>query len=244
MISVVVPLRNESAGIEALEASLSKLRDALNDKRLELVFIDDGSTDGTADRIHKVFCPKWDYKLTRHETNLGVGAAFRTGFDRACGEIVCTIDADCTYPPEELSRLVAALEQTGADVATASPYHPEAGVTNAVPWRLFLSRGLSFIYRRVSPVRIHTYTSIFRAYRRPVIRRVSFQASDFICAAEILFLAAAQGRRILEVPMPLRVRQSGRSKLPVWKTILGHLRLIDRILRGRLDRNASAARPG
>lgn len=230
-ISVVIPVLNEEAGIEQLHEKLTAVKrvfDAV--ARTEFVIVDDGSTDQTNDRLRTVFGNRADFIIETHERNRGVGAAFRTGFSRATGSIVCTIDADCSYEPEGLKRLIDALDATGADIAVASPYHPQGSVEDIVPWRIFISRICSGIYRLISPVPLYTYTSIFRAYRRPVIETVQFGADGFVCAAEILIRAARQGYAIVEVPMTLRGRKIGTTKMKILRTIRSHVRMMASIV--------------
>jgi dolichol-phosphate mannosyltransferase len=143
------------------------------------------------------------------------------------------MDADCSYSPEGLQSLLAALCDTGADIAVASPYHPRGGVQGVALWRLALSRGCSLLYRRLSPLKIHTYTSIFRAYRAEVIQKVPFHANGFVSAAEILITAARCGYTVTEVPMVLRTRVAGRSKMKVLRTIGSHVRLLARLIARR-----------
>jgi dolichol-phosphate mannosyltransferase len=163
-----------------------------------------------------------------------VGAAFRTGFQNATGSIVCTIDADCSYEPEGLKRLVVAMERDGADIAVASPYHPEGSVQGVGTWRLLLSRICSTIYRAISPVPLYTYTSIFRAYRWSVVENVHFEANGFVSAAEILIRAAEQGYKVVEVPMVLRARVVGTTKMKIMRTIGRHCSMMGTLLLQRL----------
>jgi dolichol-phosphate mannosyltransferase len=226
-ISVVVPVLNEEAGISTLQARLDRLREVFAESaRLEFVFVDDGSTDRTGELLRSTFVNSCNCQILTHSQNRGVGAAFRTGFAQATGSIVCSIDADCTYEPESLKKLVDLLDTTGADIAVASPYHPQGAVEDVHPWRLFVSRACSMGYRLISPVALYTYTSIFRAYRREVVKTVPFDADGFVSAAEILIRASERGFRIVESPMTLRGRKVGTSKLRVVKTIRTHLRMM------------------
>jgi dolichol-phosphate mannosyltransferase len=223
--TIIIPVFNEEDGIEQLRVSLHELRQALYGE-LEFVFVDDGSRDKTSARLREEFSSDPNCKIVVHAVNRGIGAAFRTGFENATGEIICTIDADCSYRPEGLKRLIEALDETGAQIAVASPYHPKGGVEGVPPWRLMLSRACSMLYRLLAPVRLYTYTSVFRAYTRDVIRNVRFQSNGFVSAVEILFSAARRGYRITEVPMVLHARVVGQSKMKIARTIRTHLQLM------------------
>lgn len=228
LVSIVVPIFNEEDGIGLLREKLLKLKGLLGDScRLEFIFVDDGSADGTVAGLKAQFAEFGaPFKIVEHGRNCGVGAAFRSGFRVSAGKIICTIDADCTYSPEGLKLLLDALAITGADIAVASPYHPQGGVEGVAWWRLALSRRCSALYRWVSPLKLYTYTSIFRAYRSDVIRNVNFTSDDFVSATEILLAAGRQGYRVTEVPMVLRARSIGRSKMKVLRTIISHLRML------------------
>jgi len=244
LISVIIPLMNEEDGIALLAEKLCRLGQLFGDRtKFEFIFVDDGSTDNTAERLRVAYSGQKNVRVLAHAKNRGVGAAFRTGFADASGSIVCTIDADCSYAPEGLKSLVEALERAGADIAVASPYHPEGSVQDIVPWRIFISRVCSAMYRAISPVPLYTYTSIFRAYRQPVIRNVSFSADGFVSASEILIRAAEMGFRVTEVPMTLHGRKVGLTKMKILRTIGRHLSLMGTLVLARFRRNRVQASP-
>ena len=235
-ISIVVPLLNEADGIQQLKQKLGKVKCALKEfGDIEFVFVDDGSTDGTLSLLREAF-PEGDLcRITSHGLNRGIGAAFRTGFQHASGNIVCTIDADCSYEPEGLKRLVEEMIDEGADISVASPYHPEGKVQGVRAGRLLLSKACSAMYRVISPIPLYTYTSIFRAYRWAVIENVKFESDGFVSAAEILIHAAEQGYRVVEVPMVLCSRQLGTTKMKIVRTIGRHLAMMSAILMQRFE---------
>jgi dolichol-phosphate mannosyltransferase len=226
-ISIVIPVFNEEAGVSQLQRRLTGLRAGWDESvDLEFIFVDDGSSDRTRALLSDAFRGDPCVHVLAHRKNRGIGAAFRTGFSQCRGSVLCTIDADCSYGPENLERLVAALKQGHGDIAVASPYHPEGTVEGVRRWRLMLSRSCSALYRLIAPVRLYTYTSVFRAYRSQVIDTVPFKEDGFVSAAEILIRAAEAGYHIVEVPMTLHSRQIGQTKMKVLRTIRGHLRLI------------------
>jgi dolichol-phosphate mannosyltransferase len=227
-VSIVIPVFNEEDGIAQLKQKLLRLNDLLSERfELELVFVDDGSRDRTVlvliDEFKRTGLL---YKIVEHGVNRGVGAAFRSGFQQSSGSFICTIDADCSYSPDGLKQLLAALQSSRADIAVASPYHPDGGVEGVPGWRLLLSKACSLLYRIVCPVKLYTYTSIFRAYRADVVRNVRFESSGFVSAPEILIAAARRGYTITEVPLVLRGRAIGRSKMKIARTIGTHLSML------------------
>jgi dolichol-phosphate mannosyltransferase len=110
------------------------------------------------------------------------------------------------------------------DIVTASPYHPEGAVDGVPAYRLILSQGASLIYRGLLDASIYCYTAMFRAYRRPVLQSVHFQAPGYLAMAEILAEALLQGYTVAEFPTVLRVRQYGQSKAKIARIIRDHLR--------------------
>ena len=226
LISVVVPVFNEEQGIAQLYSRLMGLRTLWQDVDLEFVLVDDGSSDQSAAVLREKFGADRLSQIIVHPRNRGVGAAFRTGFTHCNGSIVCTIDADCSYGPENLERLVEALVEQSADVAVASPYHPRGSVQGVPAWRVVLSKACSVVYWLIAPVRLYTYTSIFRAYSKTVTDSLVFEEDGFVFSAETLIRAAEQGYRIVEVPLTLHARQIGQTKMKILRTIRGHLRLI------------------
>jgi len=117
----------------------------------------------------------------------------------------------------------------GVDMVTASPYHPEGRVRNVPPWRLRLSRGASFLYRRILHQKLHTYTSCFRVYRRSAVLGLEAREKGFLGIAEMLAMLDLQGGKVVEYPTTLEVRLLGRSKMKLLWTIAGHLRILVRV---------------
>jgi dolichol-phosphate mannosyltransferase len=227
-VCIVIPLCNEEPSLPQLRTRLENLQSKLGERfDVSFVLVDDGSTDKTRELLPSAVPAGTHYTVVVHEANRGVGAAFRSGFVHAWNaDFVCTIDADCSYGPEHLLRMVGQVEDGEADVIVASPYHPAGAVEGVQPWRLTLSKQCSRLYRMASPLKLHTYTSIFRVYRGAVVRDVRFQSDHFISAVEILLSAAASGYRISETPLTLHRRLAGASKMRVLRTICGHVKLL------------------
>jgi glycosyltransferase involved in cell wall biosynthesis len=225
-VTVVVPCCNEEPALPGLAEALDRLVPALAPRYAPLfVLIDDGSDDGTWNAMQRLFGSRRDCQLLRHPANRGLAAAIRTGLEAATTEVVCTLDADCTYEPVQLARLLPLLVP-GVDLVTASPYHPDGGVEGVPGWRLFLSRGLSRLYALVLEHRLHTYTSCFRVYRRASVLPLPVRHPGFLGVAELLGRLDLAGGRIVECPARLTSRKHGHSKMRVLRTIAGHLVLL------------------
>ncbi len=223
-VSVVVPCYNEQAGLPALFARLDALlRDGGRGWRV--LFVDDGSADATfACLLSEVGRRPWA-RVVRHPTNLGLGAALRTGFRYAESPIVCTVDSDCTYPPERLPELVALLAD-GAEVATAWAWHPGNEPVDADQDPDALGRAVSGLYQRLVGQDVHTFTCLFRAYRRDALVRIPFRSDGFASVAEIMLRALLAGYRVRELPMRLGARRFGESKLKIGDAIVAHASLL------------------
>ena len=229
-VSWVIPCYQEA---EALDAGLDELLAIRAD---EIVFVDDGSTDGTADRLATAAGRDARVRVATHPKNLGVGAAMRTGFTTATGDVVVAYDADRTYPAADAAALVAAVA-SGADAATASPFVAGGSLEDVGAFRRFLSRSASGCYRLVLGKRaagIGTFTCGFRAYRAECLRGLSFRSRGFPATAEILGLLLLSGAIVKEVPSALSTRREGRSKMRVVRVALGHASVLHRLLRVRM----------
>lgn len=226
-VCVLIPLCNEEDSLPMLCARLHELKQSLEKRfQIHFVFVDDGSTDGTSRLLQSAIPEGTSYEMHVHPVNRGVGAAFRTGFSHAAADVVCTIDADCSYGPEHLLRMIEEVASDRTDVIVASPYHPQGGVEGVQRWRLLLSAQCSRLYRIVSPLKLHTYTSIFRAYRGSFVQKAQFRSDDFVSAVELLLSARYLGYRVSEMPLILHRRATGVSKMRIAGTIRSHLRLI------------------
>lgn len=230
-LSIIIPCFQEEAALPQLFSKLNDVGARLG-VAYELIFVDDGSRDRTYELLAAKYRdpPEHNVKILRHDINRGVGAAIRTGMAQANGEYVATLDSDCTYEPIYLIDMLEILRAADAAMITASPYHPDGGTCGVPGRRLFLSRNLSRLYNVASRHKFHTYTSMFRIYRRSAIEALELESNGFLLMAEILVKLSRQGYRILEFPALLTARQYGTSNAKVLKMIREHLGLIMRML--------------
>ncbi|MFO0935673.1 MAG: glycosyltransferase family 2 protein [Gemmataceae bacterium] len=232
-ITIVVPVFNEELLIPYLSRTLDQVAKHLGSRyQIKFSLVDDGSTDRTWEMLVAGFARRPDVELHRHAANHGVGAAILTGLRAADSEIVCSMDADCSYDPLELARMIPKLEDD-VHLVTASPYHPEGQVRNVPKWRLLLSRGASWMYRRVLKNKLYTYTSCFRVYRKSAVQSLPIVSGNFLGIAELVGRLDLVGGKIVEHPTTLDVRMLGRSKMKTLRTIFGHLRLMGRLTLAR-----------
>jgi len=235
-LSIVIPCFNEQDNVELLAAGLLPVLAELGrDRSVELLFVDDGSTDRTADLLESTFDSA---RVIRHRTNRGLGGALRTGFAQAQGDVIVCCDSDSTYSYTLIPQLLDLLEP-GVDIVTGSCYHPLGSVENVPAFRIFFSKTASFMYRLLLRWDVHTYTCVFRAYRRRVVETTQFESNDFLSVTELLANAMCMGYAVRELPCTLRVRRYGQSKAKVSRIIRLHLRFQWQLVRRRASSTAS-----
>lgn len=241
-VSIVIPCYNEQEALPYLANTLRSVTAQMNHRGYapEIVFVDDHSTDGTYPLLKDLFGEERNVRIVQHETNMGVAAGIMTGIRAARNQVVCSMDCDCTYDPHALVDMLGRLD-SDVDLVTASPYHKDGRVRNVPGWRLFLSRGASFLYRRVLRSKLDTYTSCFRVYRRSSFIDMALSENGFLGVAEMLGRLDLAGGKIVEYPAVLEVRLFGISKMKTAKTIAGHLKLLSRL--ARLRWNSSVIEP-
>lgn len=225
-ISVIVACFDEEEALPALFSELNSLAAAAGGRRVEEVFVDDGSRDGTRAMLLARAAGGPDRRVVIHAANLGFGAAMRSGLSAASGRAVVVYDADATYPVLDVLKLAGALEDS--DAAGASPF-AAGGEAAATPFRRLLSRAAAGLYRLALRGRgrgVTALTCAFRAYRRDVLPRMAFRADGFLAAAESLCLILSAGLRYRELPSRLTARRHGRSKMRAARVAAGHLGLV------------------
>ncbi len=224
-VTLVVPLYNEEQNVGYLQRTLAELRQRLAGRYwVRLVLVDDGSTDGTWERLQVKFAEVCDCQLVRQPRNQGVAAAILAGIAHASTDTVCSIDCDCSYDPYCLAEMIPLIKE--ADLVTASPYHPNGHVMHVPGWRLVLSKTLSRLYSSVLHDRLHTFTSCCRVYRKSALKGLRVEAGGFLGVAETLIRLKLSGGRIVEHPATLESRVLGESKMKILRTVRGHLGLL------------------
>jgi glycosyltransferase involved in cell wall biosynthesis len=202
MVSLVVPVYNERLSLEELHREILETaeRHALD---LEIIFVDDGSVDGSWEAIRTLAQKDWRVCGLRLRRNFGKAAALAAGFRSARGSTIVTMDADLQDDPSELPRLIGALDQ-GNDLVSGWKRERRD------PWRRRLaSRVFNAVVSWTTGVRLHDHNCGFKAYRDDVVREIRLygELHRFVPA-----LAHARGFRIAEVAVNHRPRRFGSSK--------------------------------
>ncbi len=224
-ISIVIAAYDERENIEPLTRRIEKqLKDLA---AWELVYVIEGK-DGTLAIAEGLAREIPNLRILYQEKPLGLGRAFRRGFAAVspASDYVITMDADLNHQPEEIPRLLRAMQDRHADILVGSRFI-EGGHAEGTPaWKLVLSGTLNVIMRIVFGLRIKDKTSGFRIYRADALRALTFENDNFAFLPELLIRAKALDMRIVEEPIHFIFRRQGVSKMRFLTTTLSYLSLL------------------
>lgn len=237
MLSAIFPAFNEAQSLRRFPDEVLPVFEAIGIP-FEILIVDDGSKDETA-MVAATLGPK--VRLVSHPKNLGLGAALRTGFASAMGDLVVTLDSDLTFSPQLVPQLLERFHRGDVDVVSGSP--KLAGFSKDIPrYRVAISKAASLVYSVLLGQKITAVSPILRLYRRADLIDLPLAATGFDVNAEILFLLIQKGKRIAEVPAPLTQRIHGESKLDYSKEMRRHLKLVRRMASWRIRGTSEGAR--
>lgn len=234
MISIIIPLFNERENVIHYPSDLFPVIDDIGRRTgtvFEFIFVDDGSRDDTVERLAEVANPRPDVRILRHPRNRGMGEAIRTGLSACRGDQVITMDADLTFRPADVERLIEAYRATQADCVSGSPYLGRGLMEEVTLFRLATSRSVNFLYRLLLGGGITCVSPIFRLYRRSVLGELNITSRNFEINAEIISKLLISGKKVVEVPVPLLARRHGSSKINLGKEARNYLVLLFKIFR-------------
>ena len=234
MISIIVPLYNERENIIHYHTDLFPIIDDIAKKtgeRFEFIFVDDGSRDDTVEQVRALARSRSDIKILMHQKNCGMGAAIKTGLASSLGELIITMDADLTFRPVDVLKLIEKYRETSADCISGSPYLEKGLMEEVTPFRLLTSRSVNFLYRMLLGSRITCVSPIFRLYRRSVLVEMTISSRNFEINAEIISKLLIGRKKVVEVPVPLLKRKYGESKINLKKEVKNYLLLLFRIFK-------------
>lgn len=236
-VIVALPAFNEA---EVIGVLLNRINDTLASQSLnyKIVVVDDGSSDNTAE-IVRSFGQHANVHLVQHQINQGLGTTLRTAFDAALAkadddDIIMTMDADNTHPPELMHRMIRMIEE-GHDVVIASRFENGARVVGVPYHRHLLSIAAKYLFATILPIKgVRDYTCGYRAYKAGLLREAIethgekfVSETGFSCMVDVLIKLRGQKPIVGEVPLILRYdHKGGDSKMKVLRTITQTLKLI------------------
>jgi dolichol-phosphate mannosyltransferase len=210
-VVVIVPTYNESENVRRIVETVRALE-------YDVLVVDDGSPDGTGIIVDGLASADSGIMILHRDKKSGLGPAYTAGFEHALEmgyEILCEMDADFSHDPDDLPRLVGAVE-AGADLAIGSRYVPGGG-TQGWPWyRKVLSRGGNIYASILLGISVRDATAGFRAFRDTTIRKIdpeSCKSSGYGFQVEMAWRTEQAGLEIVEVPITFKDRVAGDSKM-------------------------------
>jgi len=215
--SIVVPLYNEEANLAPLYVRLTQVMNTL-DGRYEIIFVDDGSRDGTAQLLNEIYQSDSRVKVISLRRNYGQTPALKAGFDAARGDIVISMDGDLQHEPEQIPAFVSKLEE-GYDVVSGwRAERKDNWLSRRLP-----SKIANWAMSKLARVPLHDFGTTFKAYRREIIQGIQLYGDlhRFIPA-----LAAGAGARIAEIPISNPARANGKSNYGISRTFRVFLDLL------------------
>jgi dolichol-phosphate mannosyltransferase len=216
MLSAVIPVFNEVESLAALHGELAEVAQQQG-YELEIIFVDDGSKDGSWAEIERLAAADSRVKGIRFRRNFGKAAALSAGFEAARGELVVTLDADLQDDPHEIPRFLEAIAG-GLDCVSGWKKQRHD------PWhKVGPSRVFNWLVGRLTGVKLHDHNCGFKCYRREIFDEVRLYGE---LHRFVPVLAAARGWQVGEIVVNHRARKFGRSKYGVTRIVKGFLDLL------------------
>ena len=222
LLSIVVPVYNEAGSLEPLYDEIAAALGPLGP--FEVVFVDDGSTDGSLPVMERLAAAHEGVRVVRLRRNFGKAAALTHGFAVSRGDPIVTMDGDRQDDPAEIPKLLAKLDE-GYDLVSGWKQSRQDPASKTLPSKLF-----NWTVRKSTGVSLHDFNCGLKAYRRPVIEHVKVYGE---LHRYIPVLASDIGFRVTEVKVAHRRRTSGRSKYGWRRYARGYLDLLTVLFLGR-----------
>ncbi len=211
-LSVVIPCYNE---VDTLEDIIDAVRNSSYEPK-EIIVVDDGSTDGSREKLNGLIVGKVD-RIILHEKNRGKGAALRSGFAAATGDMVVVQDADLEYDPNEYGRLVQPIVVGKADVVFGSRFLGGEPHRVLYFWHSVGNGLLTLVSNMFTNLNLTDMETCYKVFRRELIQGIRIEEDRFGFEPEITAKVAKTGARIYEVGISYSGRTYSEGKKIGWK---------------------------
>src|SRR5258706_6622796 len=222
-LSVIIPIYNERNTLEELVA---RVRAVDYGCALELVLVDDCSSDGSRALVEKLAATYPNVVAVLQEQNRGKGAAVRRGFEVATGDVMIVQDADLEYDPQEIPRLVSLITRDIADVVFGSRFLPIGPHRVLYYWHSVGNKALTLLSNMLTNLNLSDMEVGYKAFRREVIRGITLREDRFGFEPEITAKVARGRWRIYEVPISYYGRTYEEGKKIGWRDGVHALRCV------------------
>jgi dolichol-phosphate mannosyltransferase len=233
-VSLVLPTYNERENVAQL---LPAACEALAGLRHEVLVVDDQSPDGTGDVVRACEARGMPVRLLSKAKKEGIGAALRVGYSASRGRVICSMDADLSFDPADMLRVLARIEQ-GADLVVGTRHGTGGGYdvpTLETRIKYLFSSGGNLVLRTVTGIPLTDFSGNFRAIRRDVWEAIETSENTNTLLFEMILKTWVKGFTVAEVPVRFRDRRYGVSKLQMSREAPRFLRRFWRLIRLHRD---------